>query len=408
MSTLQGRHIVLGITGGIAAYKGAELLRLLRQAGADVRVVMTQAAKAFITPLTLQALSGHRVHDDLLDPTMEAAMGHIELARWADVILIAPASANCLAALAHGQAYDLLTTLCLASRAPLAVAPAMNQAMWHASATQQNIACLQGRGVTVLGPDSGAQACGETGLGRLLNIPALIAAVTTLFSTGILAGKTVLITAGPTQEAIDPVRYLTNHSSGKMGYALAQAAADAGARVVLITGPVALAIPAGVCDVSVRTALEMQAAVLQHLNEADIFIGCAAVSDYRLAAPSLQKLKKQAELTLTLTRNPDIIATVAAHHHRPFCVGFAAETEHLVAHARKKLEAKNLDVIIANQVGVSDRGFGSDENAAIVLTQHTEKTFPLMRKAMLARELITTITQLYEAYHAENTIESIE
>ncbi|NNG12925.1 MAG: bifunctional phosphopantothenoylcysteine decarboxylase/phosphopantothenate--cysteine ligase CoaBC, partial [Halobacteria archaeon] len=352
MNTLSGKHILLGVTGGIAAYKSAELVRCLRKQGAGVRVVMTTAAQEFITPLTLQALSGQPVCSDLLDPRSEAAMGHIELARWADALLVAPATADFIARLVQGRADDLLAAVCLACEAPLAVAPAMNRAMWQQPATQDNLALLRARRVNVLGPATGSQACGETGPGRMLEPDELTRLLAGLFQGGALAGRRVLVTAGPTREPIDPVRYISNRSSGKMGYAIARAAAEAGAQVTLVTGPVALVLPEQVDGIRVETAEQMHAAVMEHIADTDIFIAAAAVADYRPQSVARKKLKKSAAgITLALEPNPDILATVAALPEPPFTLGFAAETDALEANARKKLRAKSLDMIAANVVG---------------------------------------------------------
>lgn len=391
MATLHNKRIILGISGGIAAYKSAELCRALVKAGAEVRVVMTAGAQAFITPLTLQALSGQRVHTTLLDEEAEAAMGHIELARWADLILVAPASANFLARLANGEASDLLSTLCLARRGPLAVAPAMNQAMWHKPANQSNLTTLQQQQVLIWGPDSGMQACGDSGPGRMLEPEELLELAAGQFHSGILDGVKVTITAGPTREALDPVRFLSNHSSGKMGYALARAAQEAGAQVMLISGPVALPAPDRVQLIRVESADEMLAASLAHPG--DIFIGVAAVADYRPAAVASQKIKKNAEtFSLELIRNPDILATMALSSPRPWCVGFAAETEKLQEHALGKLHNKQLDMIIANDAAAT---FGRDDASVMVWwrrngdIKHAE--FEPASKSLLARELITLI-----------------
>ncbi len=394
MPQLANRQVLLGITGGIAAYKSAELVRRLRDAGATVRVVMTPAACEFITPLTLQALSGQPVHLDLLDPAAEAAMGHIELARWADLILVAPASADFMARVAAGIADDLLSTLCLAAKAPLLLAPAMNQAMWSNAATQQNRHTLGARGVRFAGPAEGAQACGDTGPGRMLEVPDLVAAACSVFASGPLAGVRVMLTAGPTREAIDPVRYISNSSSGKMGFALAAAAADAGAEVTLIAGPVHLPAPAGVSRIDVLTAAEMHAAVMARIDACDVFIGCAAVADYRPAEVAQQKIKKTGEsLEIRLVRNPDIIADVAAHRPRPFTVGFAAETNDLLLHARQKLERKGLDLVIANDVSRSDIGFESDRNEVCIVSA-TGDGDPLSgTKLAIARALVEDIAQ---------------
>ncbi|MDZ4261383.1 MAG: bifunctional phosphopantothenoylcysteine decarboxylase/phosphopantothenate--cysteine ligase CoaBC [Pseudomonadota bacterium] len=408
--TLVGRRVLVGMSGGIAAYKSAELVRRLRQAGAEVRVVMTVGAQAFITPLTMQALSGHPVHSELLDSRVEAAMGHIELARWADAILIAPASANLISRLAHGLADDLLTTLCLASEAPLLLAPAMNRAMWAHPATQTNCDLLRQRGVTLLGPAAGEQACGEVGAGRMLEPDELVAALASYWQQGPLAGLTLLVTAGPTREPIDPVRYISNRSSGKMGYAVAEAALLAGAAVTLISGPTALLPPRGVALVAVESAAEMAAAVQAQLSGCDIFIAAAAVADYRPTVVVAEKIKKSsAELTLALERTEDILATVAGRSDAPFCVGFAAETHDLEHYARDKLARKGLDLIAANLVG-QGLGFESDVNslklfwadAQGVLRGAGSGQCEISRaaKTVVARELIAIIA---ERYHAKNS-----
>ncbi len=369
---MQNKHILLGISGGIAAYKAAELVRRLLDEGAIVQVVMTDAAQDFISPLTLQALSGHAVHTTLLDPQAEAAMGHIELAKWADAIVIAPASADVIARLACGMANDLLTTLCLASSASLAIAPAMNQAMWSHPQTQANIAHLQQRGVSVFGPGAGSQACGDVGMGRMLEVHELVEACQGLFVQPLLQGKHIVITAGPTREAMDPVRYITNHSSGKMGFALAAAAARLGARVSLIAGPVNLTTPPGVDRVDVTSADDMLQASLKACADADIFIASAAVADYRVTQISDQKIKKSGEtLSLDLVRNPDIVQTIASiSQSRPYVVGFAAETNSVIEYAQDKLQRKKLDMIIANNVAEQGIGFNSDDNAVTVINQH--------------------------------------
>lgn len=391
---LQQRHIVLGVCGGIAAYKAADLSRRLRQAGAEVRVVMTAAAQAFITPLSFQALTGHPVHRDLLDEQAEAAMGHIELARWADAVLIAPASADCMARLAGGRADDLLTTLCLATEVPIALAPAMNRAMWQNQATQANARLLSQRGMHLFGPAEGEQACGETGPGRMLEPPELTARLAALFGGGPLAGKTVLITAGPTHEALDPVRFIGNRSSGKMGYAVAEAARKAGARVVLVSGPVSLPTPCGVERVDVESARQMHDAVMQRAGRADVFIAVAAVADYRPVEIRDQKIKKSREsLQLRLTRTRDILADVAALADGPFTVGFAAETRNVVAYARDKMERKGIDVIAANQVG-QDRAFGTDENRLDVLWSGGGVTLGPGLKTDLADALLQQVARL--------------
>ena len=398
MGQLFNRRVVLGVTGGIAAYKSAQLVREFRESGAAVRVVMTKGATEFITPLTMQALSGEMVSLDLLDSAAEAAMGHIELARWADVVVVAPATADFLSRLAQGRADDLLTTLCLATGAKGLLAPAMNQAMWRNPATAANIACLAERGYLFVDPAEGSQACGDEGPGRMEEPPRIAAAAAALFGHGPLDGLRVAVTAGPTQEALDPVRYLSNRSSGKMGFALAQAAADAGAAVTLIAGPVALPAPERVRRIDVTTATEMMEASLGLLGACDIFIGCAAVADYRPAAPAAGKIKKEAEtVQLELTRNPDIIAAVAAQAQelRPFTVGFAAETAHLKRNAAAKLKAKNLDMIVANDVSASGAGFNSDNNAALVLWQGGSRALELSSKPQLAARLIEIIAAGY-------------
>jgi len=395
MQALQQKRIVLGITGGIAAYKSAELVRRLREQGAQVRVVMTQSATRFITPLTLQALSGHPVHLDLFDAQSEAAMGHIELARWADLLLIVPATAHCLGKLAHGLADDLLSTLALATKAKVALAPAMNQAMWSHPATQANLALLQSRGVQVFGPGVGSQACGEVGAGRLLEPDEIAALAASCFTPQVLAGLRVLITAGPTQESIDPVRYISNHSSGKMGFALAAATAEAGAQVTLVAGPVHLPTPVGVQRVDVKSAREMLAAC-EAAMPADVLIAAAAVADYHPQTVAAHKLKKNPQnpdgLQLQLRCNPDILATLAKRKDRPFCVGFAAETEHLLEHAAVKLHGKNLDLIVANDVKRSDIGFNSDDNAVTVIDRSGQQIrLDKASKSEIARQLIDLI-----------------
>ena len=388
------RRILLGVTGGIAAYKSAELVRRLRERGAEVQVVMTGAATAFITPLTLQALSGRAVRTGLMDPQAEAAMSHIELARWADCILIAPASADFIARLAHGLADDLLSTVCLASEAPLLVAPAMNRVMWQHPATQANCATLAARGVRLLGPAEGEQACGEVGAGRMLEPMALVEALNVTPPGVDLRGLTVLVTAGPTREPLDPVRFLSNRSSGKMGYAVAEAARDAGADVVLVSGPVHLAAPAGVTCLPVETAEAMRAAVLQHVAAADLFIATAAVADYRPATRAADKIKKNGEpLTLSLEPTPDILAEVAGRPDRPFTVGFAAETERLAEYAEAKRRRKNLDMIAANQVDDRGLGFDSDDNALTVFWEGGSLALPRQPKRALASALLAVIAE---------------
>ncbi len=393
MQRLTNKRILLGITGGIAAYKSAELVRALKSAGADVRVVMTSGAKEFITPLTLQALSGNPVHHSLLDPEAEAGMGHIELAKWADFILVAPASANFLARLNAGMADDLLTTLCLASIAPLAIAPAMNQAMWLDGNTQANIKNIKKtKPIQIWGPDAGQQACGDVGPGRMIEPLALAQKLAEQFETQSLTGKTVMISAGPTREAIDPVRYISNHSSGKMGYALAQAAQEAGANVILISGPVALACPDRITRIMVESAQNMLEAVQENLESTDIFIGAAAVADYRPADINDQKIKKsQDEMTIRLIKNPDIISFVASQKNKPFTVGFAAETQNILAYAQGKLEKKNLDMIVANDVSDKNIGFNSDDNAIVIIDKESQTPFSQASKSYLARIIIEQI-----------------
>lgn len=393
---LANKHILLGVTGSIAAYKSADLVRRLREAGAIVRVAMTENAKRFITPLTMQAVSGFPVHDDLFDEHAEAAMGHIELARWADLILIAPATADCMARLAHGYADDLLTTLCLATEAPIAIAPAMNQGMWKHTLTQDNLQALQKKMVHIFGPGEGSQACGDVGLGRMLDPVEIVAAADALFANNKLAGVRVLVTAGPTHEAIDPVRYITNGSSGKMGYALAAAAREAGADVTLITGPVNIKKPQDMNCVAVVTAQEMYDAVMSRVAHYDIFLAVAAVSDYRCQTIAPQKIHKQNDgEELILKRNPDIAASVGALSKKPFIVGFAAETENVLEQARKKRVYKKMDLIVANHVG-GQLGMGSDENEVTLIGEHDEERLPRASKQKLARQLIAAIAKAYQ------------
>lgn len=397
MGSLTNKRVLVGVTGGIAAYKTADLIRRLRDAGAEVRAVMTAGAAQFITALTLQAVSGHPVHERLLDTDAEAGMGHIDLARWADVILVAPASANFLARLAQGRADDLLTAVCLAAATPVAVAPAMNQQMWANIATQENLRTLRERGVRVFGPAEGEQACGEVGPGRMLEPLDLVSHVGTLFQTAELDGLTVTVTAGPTWEAIDPVRGITNRSSGKMGYAIAAAAAEAGARVVLISGPTHLPDPPRVQTIRVTSAQEMFDAVHAQLDAAQIFIGVAAVADYRIAQPAPGKIKKTAEhLTLELVRNPDILAAVAQHRPRLYTVGFAAETDDPEQNARAKLVAKGIDLVAANRVGPG-LGFETDDNELLLVDRAGARRLPRAPKNTLARALIHEIALRYHA-----------
>ena len=395
MQRLFRKRIVLGVGGGIAAYKSAELVRRLRDQGAEVRVVMTRAGCEFITPLTLQALSGHPVGLDLLDPAAEAAMGHIELARWADLVLIAPATADLMARLAQGVANDLLTTLVLATDAPVALAPAMNQAMWRDPATQANAQLLEQRGMRLFGPGVGSQACGDTGAGRMLEAEELTQRAADCFQVGLLDGVRVLITAGPTREAIDPVRYITNHSSGKMGFALAEAAAEAGAQVTLVCGPVHLPTPQRVQRIDVSSARDMLAAC-EAAMPCELLIAAAAVADYRPQVVASHKLKKDPTredgLLLQLVRNPDILATLAGRSDRPFSVGFAAETENLLDYASRKLRDKNLDLIVANDVANPNIGFNSEDNAITVIDRQLQPTaFAQTSKGKIARQLIAFI-----------------
>ncbi len=400
MHALNGKQILLGISAGIAAYKAAELARLLVKAGAQVQVVMTRSATEFIAPLTLQALTGRVVRVDLFDPQHEAAMGHIELARWADAVVIAPATADLLAQLAAGLAPDLLTTLCLATDAPVLVAPAMNQAMWRHPATQANSERLCARGVQCLGPDAGEQACGDSGPGRMLEPAAMLGEIEQRLSGGRLKGRRVVLTAGPTREAIDPVRFVANRSSGKMGFALAAAFAAQGAAVTLIAGPVALATPRGVERVDVESALQMRQAVFDALPDAALFVACAAVADFRPVEVAAHKIKKtERRLTLALERNPDILAEVAALPQRPFCVGFAAETQDLERYAEGKRRAKGLDMIAANRVGAS-QGFETDDNALLVIWDGGKAALATQHKSRLAVELVGLIADRFDAQTA--------
>ncbi len=412
MVPIPGPRVLLGISGGIAAYKSAEVVRRLRDQGCEVRVMMTAAATAFVSPLTFQALSGHPVRSTLLDPGAEAGMDHIELARWADLILMAPATADLIARLAAGLADDLPTTLALASTAPLYLAPAMNQQMWRHPATQENVARLCARGVRLLGPAVGSQACGDQGPGRMLEPADLVAAVLAVVPLGTaaepnaaasvgagpLAGVRALITAGPTREPLDPVRFLGNRSSGRMGYAVAAALAGLGAAVTLVSGPTALPTPPGVARVDVETALEMHATVMERAAAADLFVAAAAVADYRPADPAPEKIKKgAAELQVHLVRNPDILAEVAARPHPPFTVGFAAETERLEEHARAKLDAKRLCMIAANRVGGAQGGFEREDNALVVLWPGGRRELPLGPKTRIAEQLALLIAERYAA-----------
>ncbi len=396
MTATPKTRVLLGVSGGIAAYKSAELVRRLADAGCEVQVVMTAGAEAFVTPLTFQALSGRSVRSELFDRDAEAAMGHIELARWADRILIAPASADLLARLAAGMADDLLTTVVLASSAPVSVAPAMNQQMFAHPATQANLETLRERGVTVLGPGSGEQACGDVGAGRMLEPGELVDAITAERTTALRGVRTV-VTAGPTVEAIDPVRYLSNHSSGKMGYAIAAALVAAGSDVTLVSGPSRQPTPAGVNRIDVRSAEDMLDAVEDNLAACDLFIACAAVADYRIAEPETRKIKKTDDtLSLHLERNPDILKRVAARDNAPVCVGFAAETNDMEKHARSKLARKKLQLICANRVGGDQSAFGADDNALdLWWPDNGHRHLARAPKTTIARQLVAHIADLY-------------
>ncbi len=393
MAHLFNRNVLLGVSGGIAAYKAAELVRQLQEHGANVRVVMTQGAQEFITPLTLQALSGNPVHTQLLDTEAEMGMGHIELARWADLLVIAPATADLLARLAAGRADDLLTTVTLATAAQKLIAPAMNQQMWRDQATVENVSILESRGFTMAGPAQGEQACGDVGPGRMEQPDAIADRACTLFDSRELEGVRVVITAGPTREALDPVRYISNHSSGKMGFALAQAAVDAGAQTTLVCGPVNLTTPQYVARHNVQSARQMLDQCTELLPQCDIFIACAAVADYRPATIEQQKIKKGSEeLSLGLVRNPDIVASVAASKPKPFTVGFAAETNDVITYAKGKLERKNLDMIVANDVSSSETGFNSDENEVTVIWANGLEPLKRASKSAIARQIIALIS----------------
>lgn len=399
---MSDKKVILGVTGSIAAYKAPEIVRRLRDGGASVRVVMTASAAEFITATSLQAVSGQPVRENLWDRDAEAAMSHIELARWADLVLIAPATAEIISRLATGSAADLLTTLSLATEAPLFVAPAMNRVMWAHPAVRANCEVLASRNVRLLGPGSGGQACGEFGEGRMLEPAEIVEAVlggaaAAANRTGPLAGRRVMITAGPTREAIDPVRFISNRSSGRMGYALAEAAADAGAEVVLVSGPVSISPPAGIECIRVESAQDMFAETHNRIDGVDIFIGAAAISDYRPESARPQKIKKsEGALKIDLVKAPDTLASVARLERRPFTVGFAAETEKLREHALAKLTAKNLDLIVANEVG-KGRGFDCDDNAVEVFWQGGERSFPMMDKLELARALVDLIAERHRA-----------
>jgi phosphopantothenoylcysteine decarboxylase/phosphopantothenate--cysteine ligase len=401
MGSLANKRVLLGVTGGIAAYKSADLVRRLKDQGAEVQVVMTAGAQKFVTPLTFQAVSGRAVRTELLDPDAEAGMGHIELARWADAILVAPASANFMARLTHGQADDLLATLCLATDAPVLLAPAMNRLMWTNTATQDNARTLSGRGVQLWGPGAGEQACGEVGEGRMLEPLDLVQRLAAYFGEGRLAGVKVMITAGPTREPIDPVRYVTNRSSGRMGYAVAEACLAAGAEVTLVSGPVDLPVPAGANRVAVETAEQMHEAVMQRMGDTQLFIAAAAVADYRPVAQTGQKIKKhEASLRVDLARTRDILADVSQNHPGIFTVGFAAETDKLHEYARGKLEKKDLDMVAANWVS-DGRGFDRDDNALWVCWNGGEQDLPAAPKKVLARALVELIADHYQSKHQD-------
>lgn len=392
--SINNKNIILGVTGGIAAYKAPDLVRKLMALGANVRVVLTRSAAEFVSPLALQAVSGHPVSDDLLDKDAEAAMGHIELAKWADILLVAPATANFMAKLTHGLADDLLSTLCLATAAPIVLAPAMNQQMWHATATQCNLAILHQRNVGFIGPAAGEQACGDVGLGRMSEPQDIANALNQVLPEQILLGKTVLLTAGPTREAIDPVRYISNHSSGKMGYALAQAAQAMGAKVILVSGPTNLCPPENISIINVTSAAQMHEQVMAQVDTCDIFIACAAVADYRPLQTPAQKIKKNdQELTLTFVKNPDILSDVAHLQQSPFTLGFAAETQNVKEYALAKLARKKLNMIAANDVSDSRIGFNSEQNALSVFWPGGEVTLGIADKQQLAEQLLQLVAQ---------------
>ncbi|MBI0006400.1 bifunctional phosphopantothenoylcysteine decarboxylase/phosphopantothenate--cysteine ligase CoaBC [Gilliamella sp. W8126] len=404
--SLSGKNILLGITGGIAAYKCPDLVRHLKKAGAQVRVVLTESASHFVAPMTLQAVSGNAVSKELFDPTAELSMSHIELAKWADLVLIAPATANIIAKMANGIADDLLSTICLATPAKIVIAPAMNQQMYKAAATQQNLATLESRNILVLGPDEGFQACGDIGPGRMVEPTTIVESINNYFlANSELAGTTITVTAGPTIEELDPVRYISNYSSGKMGFAIAKAAAEMGATVNLISGPVNLTTPNNVNRINVKSAKQMYDEALVLAEKSAIFISCAAVADYRAETIAKNKIKKtddSNELVIKLVKNPDIVASIAGlKEHRPFVVGFAAETNDVKTYALKKLTTKNLDLICANDVSDHNIGFNSDQNALTLYWQNGEQTLPLSSKQQLAKQLLQAVITRYKASHDE-------
>ena len=404
--SLSGKNILLGITGGIAAYKCPDLVRHLKKAGAQVRVVLTESASHFVAPMTLQAVSGNAISKELFDPTAELSMSHIELAKWADLVLIAPATANIIAKMANGIADDLLSTICLATPAKIVIAPAMNQQMYKAAATQQNLATLESRNTLILGPDEGFQACGDIGPGRMVEPTTIVESINNYFQANSeLAGTTITITAGPTIEELDPVRYISNYSSGKMGFAIAKAAAEMGATVNLISGPVNLTTPDNVNRINVKSAKQMYDEALVLAKKSTIFISCAAVADYRAETIAKNKIKKtddSNELVIKLVKNPDIVASIAGlKEYRPFVVGFAAETNDVKAYALKKLTTKNLDLICANDVSDQNIGFNSDQNALTLYWQNGEQTLPLSSKQQLAKQLLQAVITRYKASHDE-------
>lgn len=415
MASLSGKRILLGISGGIAAYKCAELTRRLIERGAEVRVVMTTAAKEFITPLTMQAVSGHPVADSLLDPAAEASMGHIELAKWADIVLLAPATADLIARMAAGMGNDLLSTLVLATDSPIAVSPAMNQQMYANVATQENIATLTRRGMRIWGPAAGQQACGDVGMGRMLEPMELVHLCEDFFRKDEdkpLYGHSLLITAGPTREALDPVRYISNHSSGKMGFAIAQAAAQLGANVTLVSGPVNLPTPDNVKRIDIESAEQMHTAVMNNAASHSIFVACAAVADFRPSQMATQKMKKTADedgMTISMVKNPDIVASVAAMiEQRPFTVGFAAETQDVEKYARGKLDRKNLDMICANDVSIQGQGFNSNDNALHLYWKGGDKALPLSSKTELGKAIMLEIIKRVETASGLKTSKALE